>query len=83
MEIAEKVSVKSTGKTTIGKTALLGNSGPPTQRDGQHGFEIMANVVWSEIGKAIMDELGSVVFAAGKPDEFRRVSLISSQDIVF
>lgn len=72
MEIAEKVGVKSTGKAAIGKTALLG-SAPPPQRDGMSGFEIMANVVWSEIGKAIMDELGSVVFAVGKPDEFRKV----------
>lgn len=39
----------------------------------------MANVVWAEIGQAIMDELGSVVFAAGKTDEFRHVSLIASQ----
>ena len=38
------------------------------------GFEIMANVVWSEIGRALMDELGGVIFAAGKPDEFRKVS---------
>lgn len=33
----------------------------------------MANVIWPEIGQAIMDELGSVVFAAGKPDEFLKV----------
>jgi hypothetical protein len=33
----------------------------------------MANVVWAEIGQAIMDELGSVIFAAGKTDEFRKV----------
>lgn len=32
----------------------------------------MANVVWAEIGRAILDELRSVVFAAGKPDDFRR-----------
>jgi len=32
----------------------------------------MANVIWAEISHAIMDELGSVVFAAGKPDEFRK-----------
>jgi hypothetical protein len=37
-------------------------------------FDIMANVVWAEIGQAIMEELGPVVFAAGKTDEFRKVS---------
>ncbi|KII92438.1 hypothetical protein PLICRDRAFT_172529 [Plicaturopsis crispa FD-325 SS-3] len=36
------------------------------------GFEVMANVVWAECGRAIMDELGGVVFAAGRPDEFRK-----------
>ena len=47
-------------------------------REPREGFDIMANVVWAEIGQAIMDELGSVVFAAGKTDEFRKVTLISS-----
>lgn len=37
------------------------------------GFEILANVVWAEIARALMDELGSTLFAAGRPDEFRRV----------
>lgn len=37
------------------------------------GFDIMANVIWPEIGQAIMDEMGLVVFAAGKPDEFLKV----------
>ncbi|KAJ7647285.1 oligomeric golgi complex component, COG2-domain-containing protein [Roridomyces roridus] len=36
------------------------------------GFEILANVVWEEFGRAIMDELGLVVFAAGRPNEFRK-----------
>ncbi|KAL1748768.1 oligomeric golgi complex component, COG2-domain-containing protein [Schizophyllum fasciatum] len=37
-----------------------------------HGFEIMANVVWAEIGSSIIEELGTVVFAAGRPNEFRK-----------
>ncbi|KAF8910351.1 oligomeric golgi complex component, COG2-domain-containing protein [Mucidula mucida] len=36
------------------------------------GFEIMANVVWDEFARAIMDELGSVVFSVGKPNVFRK-----------
>lgn len=72
MELAEKVGVKSTAKTSMGKAALLGSAAPP-QKESVGGFEIMANVVWSEIGKAVMDELGSTVFAVGKPDEFRKV----------
>ena len=42
------------------------------------GFEIMANVIWAAFGRSIMDELGGVVFAAGKPDEFRKVCLTST-----
>ena len=76
MEIAEKVGVKSTSRSSVGKMALLG-SNPPPQKEQLYGFEIMANVVWAEIGKAIMDELGNVVFAVGKPDEFRKVCHIS------
>lgn len=60
MEIAEGVCAKSgaRGRREAGKEGA--------------GFEVMANVVWAEVGRAIMDELGSVVFAAGKPDEFRK-----------
>ncbi|KAH9986002.1 COG complex component [Russula compacta] len=36
------------------------------------GFEVLANVVWAEIARALMDELGSALFAAGRPDEFRK-----------
>ncbi|OSC97865.1 hypothetical protein PYCCODRAFT_1471508 [Trametes coccinea BRFM310] len=61
MEIAEAVCVKSGSQTRR------------NAEDGEEpGFEIMANVVWSEIGRALMDELGSVIFAAGKPDDFRK-----------
>ena len=37
------------------------------------GFEIFANVVWAELARSLTDELGSTLFAAGRPDEFRRV----------
>ncbi|KAI8993989.1 COG complex component [Trametes punicea] len=61
MEIAEAVCVKSGSRTRR------------SAEDGeQPGFEIMANVVWAEVGRALMDELGSEIFAAGKPDEFRK-----------
>ncbi|KAI0709565.1 COG complex component [Cerioporus squamosus] len=64
MEIAEAVCAKSGSRAAADKGET---------RDGEVPvFEIMANVVWSEIGRALMDELGSVIFAAGKPDEFRK-----------
>lgn len=44
-----------------------------SEAESQEGFEIMANVIWAEFGRGIMDEMGSVVFAAGRPDEFRKV----------
>lgn len=37
------------------------------------GFEVLANVIWVEVARALMDELGSALFAAGRPDEFRKV----------
>ncbi|PIL35979.1 hypothetical protein GSI_01639 [Ganoderma sinense ZZ0214-1] len=63
MEIAEAVCAKS-GSRAAGAHG--------EKRDGEEpGFEVMANVVWAEIGRALMDELGSVIFAAGRPDDFR------------
>ena len=38
-------------------------------------FELMANVVWAEIGQALMEELGAVIFSAGRPAEFRKVGI--------
>ena len=73
-ESAEAVCIKSGSR----KPCLQLAGSPNTQgQELQKGFEIMANVVWAEIGQAIMGELGSVVFAAGKTDEFRKVILIA------
>ena len=71
MELADKVSViKKTSKTG----ALLQEKmdGVKEKTTNGNGYEILSNVVWAEVGRAIMDELGSIVFAAGKPDEFRK-----------
>lgn len=72
MEIAERVSLK-TGSTNSQSTLALGNYDlGDAQQASSGGFEIMTNVVWAEIGRAIMDELGNVVFAPGNPNEFRK-----------
>lgn len=71
-ESAEAICVKSGSR----KPRTLPLHNPSSTQEPRKGFEIMANVVWAEIGQAIMDELGSVVFAAGKTDEFRKVILI-------
>lgn len=39
---------------------------------GENTFQIMANVVAAEFFLALTDELGSVIFVAGHPDEFRK-----------
>ncbi|KAL5523737.1 hypothetical protein ACEPAG_7910 [Sanghuangporus baumii] len=38
----------------------------------EYGFDILSNVIWTEVSRAIMDDLGSAVFAVGKLDEFRK-----------
>ncbi|KAG2150384.1 oligomeric golgi complex component, COG2-domain-containing protein [Suillus clintonianus] len=72
MELAERVSFKA-GSTTSYSSAALGDYHlGDAQQASVDGFEIMTNVVWAEIGRAIMDELGTVVFAPGNPNEFRK-----------
>ncbi|KAF9227314.1 COG complex component [Gyrodon lividus] len=70
MEIAERVSVKSNPARLDSTSVATSSSGTEAEIHATEGFDIMANVIWPEVGQAIMDELGSVVFAAGKPDEF-------------
>ncbi|KAG0704468.1 oligomeric golgi complex component, COG2-domain-containing protein [Suillus ampliporus] len=72
MEIAERVSLKA-GSTKLHSSIALGNYHlGDIHQTSADGFEIMTNVVWAEIGRAIMDELGTVVFAPGNPNEFRK-----------
>ncbi|KAH9063765.1 COG complex component [Lactarius deliciosus] len=61
MDIAERISAR------IGQQADGVDDGASA-----NGFEIFANVVWAELARALMDELGNTLFAAGRPDEFRR-----------
>ncbi|TFK75389.1 COG complex component [Pluteus cervinus] len=74
MKIAEKVSVDPTSTARVDKPARS----PPVSAShdavdpSADGFQIMANVIWEEIGRAIMDELGGIVFATGRPNEFRK-----------
>ncbi|KAG2055478.1 COG complex component [Suillus hirtellus] len=72
MEITERVSLKA-GLTKSQSGISSGNYNlGDAQQVFADGFEIMTNVVWAEIGRAIMDELGTVVFAPGNPNEFRK-----------
>jgi hypothetical protein len=73
MQIAEQVSVKSNPARMDSTSAVALPSSIEVSTRAGEGFDIMANVIWPEVGQAIMDELGLVVFAAGKPDEFLKV----------
>jgi hypothetical protein len=74
MDAAERICVKSgSRRDAFGKPPMDGAE-RAMRREEASGFDIMANVVWPEIGRTIMDELGSVIFAAGRPDQFRKVT---------
>ena len=72
MDITERVSLKASTRP-VELNPTLGSSHDEFELQAAQGFDIMANVIWPETGQAIMDELGSVVFAAGQPDDFLRV----------
>jgi len=73
MSLAEKMAVKPHREARVDKA-----TDSPSEMNGKaevekRGFQIMSDVVWEELGRAIMDEIGSIVFAAGNPKEFRLV----------
>ncbi|KAF8161129.1 COG complex component [Crassisporium funariophilum] len=68
MDVAEKVTMKPIPDQRIPPSPMS-----EVNREGDsRGFEIMANVIWDEFGRSIMDEIGGVVFAAGRPNDFRK-----------
>lgn len=72
-------SSMGTGPGSLGLSANMGGAGgDPDATENPERIEIIANVVWTELARALMDELGSVVFAVGRPDEFRQVCPNSS-----
>jgi hypothetical protein len=66
MDVAERISARTS------QPADGADDG-----DSAKGFEIFANVVWAELARALTDELGNTLFAAGRPDEFRRVRTLA------
>ena len=74
MDLAEKVTLKPSSSTSRPVTGLVEPSRLDDETDDdKKGFQILTNVVWSEISRAIVDEIGTVVFAAGRPSDFRKV----------
>lgn len=43
------------------------------------GFDFYAGVIWPEIASALSEELGGVIFAAGRPDDLHKVSIPDQQ----
>lgn len=67
MDIAEQVSSMTAQKLRLQDAENIDDA----MEDNK--FDILANVMWAEISRAVTDELGSSVFAVGKPDDFREV----------
>ncbi|KAL5485251.1 hypothetical protein ACEPAI_7893 [Sanghuangporus weigelae] len=67
MEAAERIGSKGSRRPP--------SAGSGERRDDEsdeYGFDILSSVIWTEVSRAIMDDLGSAVFAVGKLDEFRK-----------
>lgn len=79
MEIGQRICEKTVpGEKSKDLNRVLGQGKDKDkvgikENGSNEGFEILANAVWAEFGRAIMDEMGGAVFAAGRPDEFRKV----------
>lgn len=74
MNLADKISV---GIHTEPRASRGDDTPMAVDSSGEEssGFQIMSHVVWEELGRSLMDEIGSIVFAVGSPKEFRQVSL--------
>ena len=77
MDLAEKVMFKPSSSISrpLKGSVELSTLDNETE-DDKKGFQILTNVVWSEISRAIVDEIGTVVFAAGRPNDFWKVHCI-------
>lgn len=78
IELSEKVNKKHQDQDA--KSRLLAVKRPEVVEDEdddatrlQERFEFVGRVLWPDIGRALMDELGTMLFAAGRPDEFQKV----------
>jgi len=72
MSLAEKIVLKPHRQARVEKNTDTPEANGNSEME-KRGFRIMSDVVWEELGRAIMDEIGSIVFAAGNPKEFRLV----------
>lgn len=77
--ISSGIIDRETGERTLldspssRERGLVGHSAGP-QGTSKPGYEILSNVIWNEIAKRLMNECGHLIFSAGRPDAFHRVS---------
>lgn len=73
LEVAESASHRSRHSATS-NTQVLQPLFVSTETSRK--YHILSNVVWDEMGRRVCSELSSVIFAAGQPDLFHRVSAV-------
>lgn len=82
IELAERANAVRSYKRYKGRilnaAVLVEEADGEKADDVKESFDIMGGVIWAEVGKALIEELGSSLFAAGRPDDFQKVSIFSS-----
>lgn len=74
LQVASLLPVSTNGQASVDTSDDEGEDGAGAgSAVGKRGFDFFANVVWKEVGERLMDELGSVLFAAGRPSELHQV----------
>lgn len=70
LDVAERVLVTQPERRRIDSDGAASKDG---EAEKVEGFEILTNVLFDEIGTALMGELGGVIYAAGRPTVFHQV----------
>lgn len=81
-DTGERLITNSPGSTTKDKDkdkALYHqysqSQNPSSNSNSKLGYyEVLSNVIWTEISKRLINECGHLIFSAGRPDTFHRVS---------
>lgn len=75
LDVAERtLAVPTVGNASV--VAVLNGGEKKKVKLGGVGYELLSSVVWDEIASRLMSELGHVIYAAGQPTVFHRVSLL-------
>lgn len=75
LRLAEKLRDKQGKKGVNGNAEEGGIDSTVNETEGEKNFEFMANSIWVEVGEKIMEEIGGVLFAAGRVSELHKVQI--------